>query len=185
MYFMCIILGFLVLAQVVVSAPVVNPYDNYNLTTYNCLDIALETQEWYEFNGIETTVFIGCFNDTLCHAWLEAKNGNKIIGYVPGWKYNYTYVWDEKTGVSPIERIKRDLGGETQKMGMLEERQLRIAAILADFHERQAEFMTEEAIRKREDATIALQKLGNLDDVLDAMMNSMICRRISPWRRYR
>ena len=54
LYFMCIILGFLVLAQVVVSAPVVNPYDNYNLTTYNCLDIAMETQEWYEFNGIKT-----------------------------------------------------------------------------------------------------------------------------------
>jgi hypothetical protein len=182
---MCIILGFLILAQVVVSAPVVNPYDKYNLTTYNCLDIALETQEWYEFNGIETTVFIGCFNDTLCHAWLEAENGNKIIGYVPGWKYNYTYVWDERTEVSSIERIKRTVRGEKGQIGPLEERQSRITAILADFHERQAEIMTGEAIRKREDANIARNKLVTLHDYLNAMMNSMICQGVSPWRRYR
>ena len=77
------------------------------------------------------------------------------------------------------------IGGETQKMGMLEQRQLRIAAILADFHTRQAEFMSEEAIRKREDADATLEKLVTLDDSLAAMMESMICRRISPWRRYR
>jgi hypothetical protein len=68
-------------------------------------------------------------------------------------------------------------------MGLLEERQLRIAAILADFHERQAEFMSEEAIRKREAAEETSRKRTLLDDRLDAMMNSMICHRFSPWRR--
>ena len=97
MYFMCIILGFLVLAQIVVSAPTLNPYDNYDIDTYNCLDIAVETQEWYLLNGIETTVYIGCFNNTLCHAWLEDKDGNKIIGYVSEWEYIHIYVWDERT----------------------------------------------------------------------------------------
>lgn len=96
MYFMCLILGFIVLAQIVTSAPEVNPYSNYNLTTYNCLDIAVETQEWYEFNGIETMVFIGCFNDTLCHAWLEAKDGKKIVGFVPEWKYRYIYIKERR-----------------------------------------------------------------------------------------
>lgn len=67
-------------------------------------------------------------------------------------------------------------------MGMLEERQLRIAGILADFHERQAEFMTEEATRKREDANILIAKLSTLDDILNRMMETMICRRISVWR---
>ena len=62
---------------------------------------------------------------------------------------------------------------------------MRIAAILADFHERQAEFISEEAIKKREDADKTLQKLVTLDDRLNAMMESMICHRISPWRRYR
>jgi len=68
-------------------------------------------------------------------------------------------------------------------MGMLEQRQLRIAAILADFHEKQAEFITVEAIAKREDAEETMRKLGDLDKVLDAMMDTMICRHISPWRR--
>lgn len=66
---------------------------------------------------------------------------------------------------------------------MLEQRQLRIAAILADFHTRQAEFMTEEAIGKRKDADETLRKLVTLDDILDEMMDRMICRRISVWRR--
>ena len=93
MYFMCIILGFMVLAQIVISAPTVNPYDSYDINTYNCLDIATETQDWYLFNGINTTVYIGCFNDTLCHAWLEDEDGNKIIGYVSEWSYEYIYVF--------------------------------------------------------------------------------------------
>lgn len=67
-------------------------------------------------------------------------------------------------------------------MGLLEERQLRMAAILADFHTRQAVFISEEAIKAREDANVTLAKLTTLDDELDAMMDSMICHRINPWR---
>jgi hypothetical protein len=68
-------------------------------------------------------------------------------------------------------------------MGMLEERQLRIAAILADFYVRQSEFMTEEAIKMREERTETLRKRTLLDERMDAMMDTMICRRASPWRR--
>ena len=67
-------------------------------------------------------------------------------------------------------------------MGVLENRQLRIAAILADFHARQAVFITEEAIKAREEAEVTLARLVTLDDELDAMMENMICNRISPWR---
>ena len=67
-------------------------------------------------------------------------------------------------------------------MGLLEERQLRMAAILADFHTRQAVFISEEAIEAREEANVTLAKLGTLDAELDAMMDSMICHQISPWR---
>ena len=91
-----IIACFLFLAHHVVSAPTVNPYDNYNLTTYNCLDIAVETQEWNAFNGVETIVFVGCFNDTLCHAWVEDTSGRKITGFVEEWIYEYIYIYDRR-----------------------------------------------------------------------------------------
>jgi len=67
-------------------------------------------------------------------------------------------------------------------MGLLEERQLRMAAILADFHTRQAIFISEEATKAREEANVTLERLATLDNVLDEMMASMICHGISPWR---
>jgi len=70
-------------------------------------------------------------------------------------------------------------------MDLLEERQLKMAAILADFHTRQEVFISEEAIKAREETNATLAKLVTLDDELDAMMDSMICHRISPWRSIR
>lgn len=90
-----IIAGILYLVILVASAPEVEPYDNYDLITYNCLDIALETQEWYLINGIETIVYVGCFNESLCHAWLEDIRGNKIIGYAYGDEFIKVYTLDE------------------------------------------------------------------------------------------
>ena len=68
-------------------------------------------------------------------------------------------------------------------METLEERQLRMVAILADFYVRQAKFMSEEAIKMREERTETLRKRTLLDERMDAMMDTMICHRISPWRR--
>lgn len=76
-----IILGMLYLVHFVATAPEANAYDSYDINNYNCLHIALESQDWYSFNGLSTTVYIGCFNDSMCHAWLESSNGDKIIGY--------------------------------------------------------------------------------------------------------
>jgi len=94
-----VIMGILFVVSLDVSEPEVNAYDNYDLTTYACLDIALETQEWYSLNGINTTVMVGCFNDSLCHAWLEDSTGNKLIGYVPEWEYEEIYTLKEVTEV--------------------------------------------------------------------------------------
>jgi len=90
-----IILGVLYLVHFVATAPAANPYDNYDIDTYNCLDIALETQSWYSFNGFNTTLFIGCFNDTMCHAWLEFPNGKKIVGYSDQFDFKDVYTYED------------------------------------------------------------------------------------------
>ena len=81
----------MVVNDLVASAPDVNAYSNYHTPDYQCLEIAKETQEWYNFNGINTTVYIGCFNESLCHAWVETEDGKKIIGYVDEWTYVQVY----------------------------------------------------------------------------------------------
>lgn len=94
-----IIACILFLVHYVVSAPPVDAYSNYDLTMYNCLDIALDTQEWYLMNGIETIIYVGCFNDTLCHAWLEDTKGNKIIGFALSYEYESVSTlqeWNQK-----------------------------------------------------------------------------------------
>lgn len=68
---MCIIFIVLTLLLVipVIEVSEANPYDLYNIDTYNCLDIAIDCQRWHEGNGINTTIVIGMFNETHDHTW--------------------------------------------------------------------------------------------------------------------
>lgn len=72
----------------IAQAPDANPYDFYNVDTYNCLHIAQDCQRWHEINNINTTIVIGMFNETHGHAWLiNADTGEDIIGYTAKWEY--------------------------------------------------------------------------------------------------
>ena len=94
-----ILLACLYLMPFVATAPAADAYVNYDIDNYNCLHIALESQEWYSFNGINTTVWIGCFNDSMCHAWLESTNGDKIIGYSDQFDFKEVYTYEEHENI--------------------------------------------------------------------------------------
>jgi hypothetical protein len=105
-----IIVGFIILFISLlfiseVNAPRHSPYNRYTLTDYNCLHIALETQEWYRFNGIDTTVMVG-FNDKDGHAWLvNDETGRVIVGDFKLERYPEVMTfeqWDEMYDVSEL-----------------------------------------------------------------------------------
>lgn len=82
------IIVLIILCIITAQAPEANPYDYYNVDTYNCLDIAQDCQRWHDYNGINTTIAIGLFNDSMGHAWLiNTDTGENIVGYTPQWEY--------------------------------------------------------------------------------------------------
>ena len=95
-----ILVGFFIILVTLsdVVAPEANPYDFYNINSYNCLHIAEDSQEWHRFNGIKTTIIIGLMNESYGHAWLINTNTREpIVGYSSQFEFIRTWEKHEVT----------------------------------------------------------------------------------------
>jgi len=92
----CVIVFLLSMGVSLSHAPYVNSYDDYHIDTYNCLHIAQDCHTWHEANGINTTVMIGLFNNSMGHAWLiDTDTQENIIGHVPTFEYTAIMTFEE------------------------------------------------------------------------------------------
>jgi len=92
----CVVVFLVSIGVSLSHAPAANPYDSYDIDTYNCLHIAQDCYTWHEVNGINTTIMIGIFNETMGHAWFIDTDTNEIIvGGAEGFEYIEVLTWEE------------------------------------------------------------------------------------------